>query len=78
MLDRYSTPCYLEPHQARSHEPTAWENLFGDSLERAFAADIAELDGLAAFLNDQGPAPQSAEAWTADILAAELKRLADD
>lgn len=78
MLDRYLTPCYLDPHQARSHEPTAYENLLGDSIERAFGSDITELDALATFLNDQGPQPQTADTWTTENLAAELKRLAND
>ncbi|HBT33194.1 MAG TPA: hypothetical protein DEB15_10380 [Pusillimonas sp.] len=78
MQDRYLTPCYLDPHQARSQEPTAYENLLGDSIERAFGSDITELDALANFLNDQGPQPQTADTWTTDNLAEELKRLAND
>ncbi|MAL02483.1 MAG: hypothetical protein CL536_10170 [Alcaligenaceae bacterium] len=78
MQDRYLTPCYLDPHQARSHEPTAYENLLGDSIERAFGSGITELDALVTFLNDQGPQPQTADTWTTDNLAEELKRLAND
>ncbi|HUH88818.1 MAG TPA: recombinase-like helix-turn-helix domain-containing protein [Pusillimonas sp.] len=70
---------YLQPHQARKHEPTAYENLLGDSLERAFTADIVELEGLVAYLNNHGPQPQDAsDTWTAEMLAAELKRLGAD
>ena len=70
---------YLVPHQARKREPTAYENLLGDSLERAFGSDVIELEGLVAYLNDHGPQPQdSSHMWTADMLAAELKRLGDD
>ncbi len=76
MQDRYLTPCYLEPHQARTHEPTAYENLLGDSLERAFASGIDQLDPLVAFLNEQGPQPLTTDLWTSEVLAAELKRLA--
>lgn len=68
---------YLQPHQARQQEPTVYENLLGDSLERAYTADINDLDGLAAYLNEHGPAPQTGSAWSADFLAAELKRLGD-
>ena len=28
---------YLEPHQARMREPSQYENLLGDSIERAYA-----------------------------------------
>lgn len=76
MLDRYLTPCYLEPHQARTTEPTAYENLLGDTLERAYASGIAEIELLVAFLNDQGPQPLTTDLWTPDVLKAELKRLA--
>jgi len=70
---------YLEPHQARKREPTAYENLLGDSLERAYGSGIDSLEGLVAYLNDHGPQPQnSALAWTPESLAAELKRLASD
>lgn len=67
---------YLVPHQARTREPTAYENLLGDSLERAFNADIVELEGLVAYLNDHGPQPQeSSHHWTAEMLCVELRRL---
>jgi len=70
---------YQQPHQARRKEPTAYENLLGDSIERAFGSDIVELEGLVAYLNEHGPLPQdSTDEWTTELLAAELKRLADD
>lgn len=70
---------YLQPHQARKTEPTAYENLLGDSLERAFGQDIVDLEGLAAYLNEHGPQPQHTDiTWTAQTLAAELKRLGND
>lgn len=34
---------YLEPHQARQRPPRQYENLLGDTIERAFAQGIAEL-----------------------------------
>lgn len=70
---------YLVPHQARKREPTAYENLLGDSLERAYTADINDLEGLVSYLNDHGPQPQDTSSmWTPEMLAAELKRLGDD
>ncbi len=70
---------YLEPHQARTTEPTAYENLLGDSIEHAFSSGIAELQGLADFLNEHGPGPQNVvDQWTAESLAAELHRLGAD
>ncbi|WP_017524802.1 recombinase-like helix-turn-helix domain-containing protein [Pusillimonas noertemannii] len=70
---------YLQPHQARKRQPTAYEDLLGDSLERAFSSDIVELDGLVAYLNDHGPQPQDTSTmWTAELLTAELQRLGND
>jgi hypothetical protein len=78
MLDRYLTPCYLEPHQARTSEPTAYENLLGDTLERAYASGVTAIEALVAFLNEQGPQPLTTDLWTPDVLKAELARLAAD
>lgn len=70
---------YLQPHQARKSEPTVYENLLGDTIERAFTADVTTLEELADYLNEHGPQPQdSLTEWTAQSLAAELKRLGDD
>ncbi len=67
---------YLEPHQARTREPSAYENLLGDAIERAFGSGVVELSGLVAHLNASGPLPQSkATTWTEELLAAELHRL---
>jgi hypothetical protein len=69
---------YLQPHQARKSEPTVYENLFGDTIERAFGSGVETLEGLVEFLNQQGPEPQDASVtWTVDSLAAEFKRLGD-
>lgn len=73
------TQLYVQPHQARRREPTAYENLLGDSLERAFGSDIVELEGLVTYLNDHGPQPQdTSDSWTAEMLASELRRLGND
>ena len=68
---------YLEPHQARKRVPTAYENLLGDSLERAFTSGIQELSGLVEYLNTYGPPGMDARPWTEEILAKELSRLAN-
>lgn len=70
---------HLVPHQARRREPTAYENLLADSLERAYSSDIVEIEELVSYLNDHGPQPQDSSLhWTADTLAAELHRLGND
>ena len=47
---------YNETFQNRVAPPTAYESLLGDSIERAFAAGIHDLEGLVAYLNQAGPA----------------------
>ncbi|MCK9509170.1 MAG: hypothetical protein M0Q54_12095 [Pigmentiphaga sp.] len=68
---------YLVPIQTRRREPTDFENLFGDSLERAFSQGIHDLEGIAAHLNEHGPSAPFGKPWTAEFLESELARLAD-
>jgi len=68
---------YLNPHQARRRPPTAFEDLLGDSIERAFAAGIHDLPGLVGYLNDAGPGcPVNEGVWTEDNYQQEIARLA--
>ena len=64
-----------DTHQHRSAAPTAYESLLGDSIERAFAAGIHDLDGLVAYLNDAGPAGPNGQPWTAESYQREMARL---
>lgn len=66
---------YNETHQTRSAAPTAYESLLGDSIERAFAAGLHDLDGLVAYLNQAGPAGPNGQPWTADSYCQEMARL---
>ena len=43
---------YNETHQHRSGPPTSYESLLGDSIERAFAQGIHDLEGVVAYLNN--------------------------
>lgn len=66
---------YLNPHQARRHEPTMYENLLGDAIERAYAAGHHDLDSLVASLNDQAVPSPDGQPWTADLFTKEMQRL---
>lgn len=66
---------YLEPHQARTRKPTAYEDLLGDSIERAYAAGLHELDALLGYLNKAGPLGPDGQPWTPDTFQAEMARL---
>ena len=67
---------YNETHQSRSVPPTAYESLLGDSIERAYAQGLHDLDGLVAFLNASGPSGPDAQPWTAELYRAEIARMA--
>ena len=45
---------YLNPHQTRDRDPTDYENLLGDALEKAFAAGVHDIDGICARLIAEG------------------------
>jgi len=66
---------YNETHQNRSAAPTAYENLLGDAIERAFAASIHDLDGLVRYLNETGQAGPDGQPWTAESYQREMARL---
>ena len=66
---------YNETHQSRTADPTAWESLLGDSIERAYAQDIHELDALVAYLNQAGPPAPNGQPWTPETYQREIARL---
>lgn len=66
---------YLTVHQTRDGEPSEYEGLLGDALERAFAAGITEIEGVVSELVNYGiPAPDG-KSWNEALLRAELSRL---
>ena len=66
---------YLNSHQTREHEPTEYENLLGDALERAFANNVTDIQGLVDGLIEHGVPAPNGRTWSTDLLEAELKRL---
>jgi hypothetical protein len=66
---------YLEIHQSRSAEPTEYENLFAEGLERSYAVGIQDLEGLVANLNELCVPVPAGKSWTVDLLKHELRRL---
>ncbi len=66
---------YNETHQTRSAEPTTYESLLGDSIERAYAQGIHDLPGLVAYLNQAGPAGPNGQPWTDETYQKEMARL---
>jgi hypothetical protein len=68
-------PLYLQPNQARRREPTQYETLLGDAMERAFGQGLWELDQLLAYLNQVGPLGPDGKSWTAESFPLEMQRL---
>ena len=67
---------YNETHQHLDRAPTAYESLLGDSIERAFAQGLHDLESLVAYLNQAGPAAPNGQAWTPALYQQEIARLA--
>ena len=65
----------LQPHQARDRENTVFEDLLGDAIERAFAADAKTLPEVIEHLNRSGPASENGEPWTEDNFQRLMSRL---
>ncbi len=68
---------YVNPHQARKREPSQYEILLGDAIERAFGQGHWELEPLVAYLNQSGPLAPNGLMWNAESFSAELKRLSN-
>jgi len=74
-MSKTPTPLYNETNQARTAVPTAYESLLGDSIERAYANGIHDLDGLVGYLNQAGPSGPNGEPWTGERFQQEMARL---
>jgi hypothetical protein len=66
---------YNETHQHRSDPPTSYESLLGDSIERAFAQGIHDLEGVVAYLNQAGPSAPNGQPWSSASYRQEMARL---
>ena len=70
-----SNALYHVALQTREHEPTSYENLLGDSIERAFGQGFYDLDSLIQYLNVAGPSCADGQAWTASSFQLEMAKL---
>ena len=68
---------YLDPHQARTRTPTSYEDLLGDSIERAFGAGHWELESLLAYLNKAGLLGPNGQPWTPETYKSTIKTLGE-
>jgi hypothetical protein len=73
-----TTEPYLQPNQARTRPNTQFEDLLGDSIERAFGNGVTELPDLLAHLNLAGPpCPLTTGEWTPDAYKTLMARLGE-
>jgi hypothetical protein len=66
---------YLEPHQTRAAEPTAWEQELANAIEGLFAKGAWELDQVVAGLNKSRVRPPMGGQWTEQNFQAVMKEL---
>ena len=76
MTNQTTSDRYLDPHQARVRPSTPYEDLLGDSIERAFASGVTEITALIEYLNRTGPLGPNGQAWTVQTYEAQIKTLA--
>ncbi|TLX54891.1 hypothetical protein DN824_13530 [Stutzerimonas nosocomialis] len=69
---------YNETHQARTRPSTPFEDLLGDSIERAYAAGKHDLPSLLAHLNLAGPpCPLNTGEWDEESFKTLMARLGE-
>ncbi len=73
-MDQYRYP-YLSPHQARTQEPTAWQQELANAIEGVFSKGARELDEIVSGLNASRVRPPGGGDWTADNFAAVMREL---
>ena len=61
--------------QTRASDPTPYEDALGKALAEIFAAEIYDLPGIVAKLNDKGLTTEDGAAWTEESFQSEMKRL---
>ena len=66
---------YMEQWQARTQEPTPYEQQVGDALEEAFGQGVHELPEIVAALNAKGLRTPGGAAWTEENFAAAMDEL---
>jgi Recombinase-like helix-turn-helix domain len=66
---------YLDPHQTRTQEPTAWQHELANAIESIFAKGAHELDELIAGLNASRVRPPDGAKWTEQNLTSVMREL---
>lgn len=73
-MSKAFTP-YNEARQSQPQPPEPYEDLLADGLEYAFGQGIHDLESIVATLIARAVPAPAGQAWTVDLLRAELARL---
>lgn len=71
----YDEPGNIRHQTQVDATPSRYASALSDRLEAIFGDGIHDLDGIVDALNRDGPAPEGAPAWTAEIFEATMTRL---
>jgi hypothetical protein len=66
---------YLDPHQSRTGEPTAWQQELAAAIESVFSRGAYQLDELVAGLNASRARPPGGGSWTPENFTALMREL---
>jgi hypothetical protein len=66
---------YLEPHQSRQGQPSAYEVKLAGAIEEIFGRRTHDLPGLLAELNSAGLTAPDGRPWAEESFTAEMHRL---
>lgn len=73
-MSAYKYP-YLDPHQTRTQEPTAWQQELANAIEGVFTRGARELDEVVAGLNGTRVRPPNGADWTPETFTAVMREL---
>jgi hypothetical protein len=66
---------YLDPHQSRTAEPTAWQQELANAIESVFAKGARELDEVVAGMNKTRVRPLDGGDWTEEKFTTLMREL---
>lgn len=73
-MSHYQFPS-LDPHQSRTHAPTAWQQELAAAIEGVFTKGARALDEVVAGLNATRVRPPGGGDWTAENFTSVMREL---
>lgn len=75
-MAEYKYP-YLEVHQSRTQEPTAWQQELANAIESVFASGARELDEVIAGMNGTRVRAPDGSDWTVESFTTLIRQLGE-